>query len=173
MSRLHRSLETLAKAGTAIESALLVFLLLCMIGLSTAQIVLRNFFDIGFYWSDTVLRTLVLWIALAGAVAASRSDKHISINLVDNLLSGRTKDAVKLLVHSFSAAICGLVTWFSLQFALTTREYGDIAFGSIPAWLLQLVLPVGFGLICYRYALFCVADAVRLLTNRAGGEQSR
>jgi len=163
-----RTLDSLGKAGAALESALLVILLLCMIGLSTAQIVLRNFFDVGFYWSDTILRTLVLWIALAGAVAASRADKHISINLLDNFLSERLKYVAKLLAHTFSAGICGLVAWFSAEFVLTSREYGDIVLGNVPAWILQLVLPIGFGLICYRYMLFTINDLGSLLGGRGG-----
>lgn len=168
MARLQRTLDVLGKAGAAAETALLVILLLAMIGLSTAQIVLRNFFDLGFYWSDEVLRTLVLWIALIGAVAASRSDRHISISLVDTFVGPRMKCAIKSLTHAFAAVMCGLFTRFSLEFVLTTREYGDVALGGLPAWILQLVLPVGFGLICYRYTLFCIADLVTLLSGRAG-----
>ena len=171
MALAKRTLNSLGKAGSAIENALLVILLLCMIGLSTAQIVLRNFFDIGFYWSDSLLRTLVLWIALAGAVAASRADKHISINLLDHVLGQRLRHVTRLLVHAFSAGICGLVAWFSIEFVLTTREYGDVALGNVPAWILQLVLPLGFGLICYRYLLFCITDVVSLLGSR--GEEGR
>lgn len=163
MSGLKRTLDALGKAGTAVESALLVILLLGMIGLSTVQIVLRNFFDVGFFWSDEVLRMLVLWIALAGAVAASRSDRHIAINVLDTFLGPRMQQVVKLFVHLFSAAICALVAWYSLEFALTTREYGDIALGGLPSWILQMALPLGFGLICYRYALFFLGDMVALL----------
>ncbi len=170
MARLGRSLEALGKIGAAAETALLVILLLGLIGLSTAQIILRNFFDLGFYWSDEVLRTLVLWIALGGAVAASRADKHISISLVETFVGARLKTAVKTLTHAFSAVVCGLLTWFSLEFTLTTREYGDLVLGGIPAWILQLVLPLGFGLICYRYTLFSIADLVALIGGRVAGE---
>lgn len=166
MAHLKRSLEALGKAGTAFENVLLLVLLLGMIGLSVAQIVLRNFFDLGFYWSDELLRTLVLWIALAGAVAASRTDKHISINLLDTLLGPKSKRLVKMVVHAFGAVICALLAWFSFEFALTTREYGDLVLGNFPAWILQLVMPIGFGLICYRYTLFGLSDVATLI----GGE---
>lgn len=171
MKRLQRTLDALGKAGAAAESALLVILLLSMIGLATAQIVLRNFFDIGFYWSDQVLRTLVLWIALAGAVAASRTDKHISINLLDNLGRPLLSRLAKLVVHLFSAGICALVAWHSLQFALTSREYGDVAMAGIPAWMLQMVLPVGFGLIAYRYTLFFFVDILALFGRQPIGDE--
>ncbi len=170
MSRLHRILDALGRVGAAAETTLLVVLLLGMILLSTAQIVLRNFFDIGFFWSDEILRTLVLWIALAGAVAASRTDKHISISLIETFAGERVKRGVKFLTHVFSAAICGLLTWFSLEFALTSREYGDVVLGAVPAWLLQMVLPVGFGLICYRYLLLSVSDLFAVITGKLSGE---
>lgn len=172
MSKLKGTIDALGKTGAAIENALLVLLLISMIGLSSAQIILRNFFDLGFYWSDEVLRTLVMWIALAGAVAASRSDKHISINVLDAYLGPRLLRVSKFVVHGFSAAVCALIAWFSFEFALTTREYGDVAIGGIPAWILQLVLPLGFGLISYRYALFCIADVFGWSTDpaRVSGE---
>lgn len=166
MGRLQRVLAALGKFGEAAESGLLVVLLMSMVLLSAAQILLRNAFDVGFYWSDELLRMLVLWVALAGAVAASRTDKHISINLLDSLLNGRALLAAKCVVHAFSAAICGLVTRVSIAFLATSREYGDVLLGGVPAWMLQLVLPLGFGLICYRYVLFFINDLIAL----AGGK---
>lgn len=162
MARLSRTISWLAKAGIAAENGLLFILLLGMIGLSFAQIVLRNFFDIGFFWTDELLRLLVLWVAVVGAIAASRTDKHISINIVDHLLGQRGRFAVKLVVHTFSAAICAVVAWYSLDFVKTSHEYGDILLGGVPAWWLQAVLPLGFGLICYRYFIFIARDLLGL-----------
>ena len=170
MGTLDRILSGLGKAGIAAENTLLVILLLGMIGLSAAQIILRNFFDIGFFWTDELLRLLVLWIAVVGAVAASRTDRHISINLVENYLGERSLAVTRLIVHAFSAAICALVTWYSIDFVKTSHEYGDELLGGIPAWWLQFVLPLGFGLITYRYALFLVGDVLELLGIRRRSE---
>ncbi|HKJ16639.1 MAG TPA: TRAP transporter small permease subunit [Xanthomonadales bacterium] len=170
MARLSRTVTWLGKAGIAAENTLLVILLVGMVGLSVLQIVLRNFFDMGFFWTDELLRLMVLWVAVVGAVAASRTDRHISINLVDNYLGEKSLVVAKLFVHAFSAAICALVTWFSYDFVQTSHEYGDILLGGVPAWWLQIVLPVGFGLICYRYSLFVVADVLEILGNRKRGE---
>jgi TRAP-type C4-dicarboxylate transport system permease small subunit len=124
---------------------------------------MRNFFSIGVIWGDELLRMLVLWIAVAGAVAASRGDKHINIAILDRFLPGKVKPAVDVVIHSFTAVVCGIITWHSVQFVLTSKEFGDVLLGNVPAWLLQLILPLGFGLICYRYALFAVKDTVRWL----------
>lgn len=162
-------LSRLDRAGRAAEDAVLVAILTGMILLAAGQILLRNFFDIGFIWSDEALRLMVLWIAVAGAVAASRNDKHINIAVLDRFLSPAIKAVVKLFIHAFTAAVCGIVTWHSIKFVQTSHEFGDLLLGAIPAWLPQMILPVGFGLICYRYSLFVISGLFRLF--KGGGEQ--
>ena len=76
-------LERLERFGRVAEDALLVLILSSMILLAAGQIVLRNVLDIGFIWGDEALRLMVLWLAVAGAVAASRTDKHINIDVLD------------------------------------------------------------------------------------------
>lgn len=158
-------LARLDRAGRFGEDAVLVIILTAMILLAASQIVLRNFLNIGLIWGDELLRMLVLWIAVAGAVAASRSDKHINIAVLDRFLPEKLKRAVKLVIHLFTAAICGIVAWHSWQFVMTSREFGDILMGSVPAWIPQGIMPVGFALICYRYSLFVIRD-VLLLAGR-------
>jgi TRAP-type C4-dicarboxylate transport system permease small subunit len=161
-------LVRLEQAGRMAEDAVLVIILGGMILLATGQIVLRNFFDIGFIWTDEALRLLVLWIAVAGAVAASRSDKHINIAVLDRFLPGRLRSFKDVLIHGFTACISGIVAWHSLLFVQTSREFGDLLLGGIPAWLLQAVLPVGFALISWRYALFTLRSVRSLLRPEAG-----
>ena len=167
MSRTEGIFSRLDKWGRAGEDAVLVIILGGMILLAAAQIVMRNVFNFGFIWSDEALRMLVLWIALAGAVAASRSDKHINVAILDRFLPEKINRVVKLVIHLFTAGICGVVAWSSVQFVQTSREYGDLLLGNVPAWWLQLILPIGFGLIGYRYTLFVIDGLVRLVTGRA------
>ena len=163
MSGSGRWFFRLERAGRIAEDAVLVLLLGGMILLAAGQIVLRNFLNVGFIWSDEALRMLVLWVAVAGAVAASRNDKHINIPVFDRFLPGRLGTLKDLVIHAFTAAICGIVAWHGFLFVRSSHEFGDLLLGSVPAWLLQLVLPVGFGLLCWRYALFGARDLVRLL----------
>ena len=169
MSRAEITFSRLEKAGQVAEDAVLVIVLTTMILLAAAQIVMRNFFDFGFIWTDEMLRMLVLWIAVSGAVAASRTDKHINIAILDRFLPDKIKLLVKIAIHVFTAAVCGVVAWYSVQFVQMSHEFGDVLMGGIPAWLPQLIMPVGFGLICYRYSLFVIQEIVRLA--RAGRAQ--
>jgi len=162
LSRTEDTFSRLEKIGRAGEDAVLVIILGGMILLAAAQIIMRNVFNFGFIWSDEVLRMLVLWIALAGAVAASRGDRHINVAVLDRFLPDKVKTLSKIVINGFTAVICGIVTWHSVLFVQTSREFGDLLMGGVPAWLPQLILPVGFGLICYRYSLFVIQSLLRL-----------
>jgi TRAP-type C4-dicarboxylate transport system permease small subunit len=157
------------KAGRLLEDAVLVSILSSMILLAAGQILLRNVFDVGFIWTDELLRMLVLWIALAGAVAASRADKQINIAVLDRLLPDKLAAISKILVHAFAAAVCGMVTVVSVQFVRSSYTYGDVLLGQVPAWLLQLVLPLGFALITWRYSLFTVGGLLRMRSGKPSG----
>ena len=160
-------MKWLEKVGRTAEDAVLVIILTGMILLAAGQIVARNFFDFGFIWSDELLRMLVLWIAVAGAVAASRTDKHINIAILDRFLPPRLNDGVKIIIDLFTSGVCAVVTWYSINFVRMSYEYQDVLLGDVPAWLLQLVLPLGFGLISWRYALFSLKRLVGLFRGGA------
>lgn len=159
-------LQRLEKVGRTVEDAVLVIILSGMILLAAGQIVARNMFGFGFIWSDELLRMLVLWIAVAGAVAASRTDKHINIAILDRFLPPRFNHGVKIIIDLFTAGVCAVVTWYSINFVRTSYEYEDILLGGVPAWILQLVLPIGFGLISWRYSLFSLKRLVALFRGK-------
>ena len=139
------------------ENAVLMLLLVSMIGLAAGQIVLRNVFDSGIIWADELLRILVLWLGLAGAVVASREGRHIKIDVLSRFLSRGWSKAAEFVTHWFTAVVCGLVAWHAAVFVRGTLDFGDTVLGGAPAWIFQSILPLGFGLIAYRYAVYGLA----------------
>lgn len=145
----------------SLEDSLLVVMLTAMVVLAVAQIVWRNFFGAGISWADPLLRTLVLWVALSGAVIASRTDNHIHIDFFTRYMPKSWLAPVRRLVFLFSAAICALIAWHSARFVRMEYEYGNIAFAGIPAWVTELIIPVGFFLMALRYVLLFFSPTVK------------
>lgn len=127
-----------------------------MILLAGSQILFRNLFDTGFVWADPVLRVLVLWVGLLGALAASRTDKHISIDVFSRLLGARSLVVAKSLTALFTAAVAGLIAYHAWRFVAMEREAEIVGVAGMPTWLLQLIMPAGFGLIALRYLILFV-----------------
>lgn len=144
-------LQTLDRAGRWIENALMSLLLGGMILLAFGQIVLRNGFDSGISWADPVLRILVLWVGMLGAVAASRENRHITIDILNRLLSLRLRRWSEVIVAMFTAFICSLLAWYTFRFVQDEFQYSSFEVAGIPVWLWQSILPIGFGLIAWRY----------------------
>lgn len=156
MSWPGRPADVLGRAeriGRWLENALLVAVLATMILLAAAQVGLRVVFSAGVPFGDEALRLLVLWGAMAGAVAASREDVHLRIDLLSRFLPPRGRAAAAALVDLFAAGVAGALAWYSWRFVQDSRAYGDQLLGDLPAWPFQLVLPVAFVLIAYRYLI--------------------
>jgi TRAP-type C4-dicarboxylate transport system permease small subunit len=137
---------------------LLAFLLGAMILLAPLQILLRGIFDTGIAWTDPLLRVLVLWVGLLGALVASRDGRQIRIDVLSRVLSGRARAAAGALTSLFTASVCGLVSFHAARFVASEREYGVIAFSGVPAWALESIIPFAFGAIALRYAMTFVVD---------------
>lgn len=172
MNRFKSLLSALQKAGNGAEDLILALVLGGMVLLAFGQIVLRNFFDIGFFWSDELLRLMVLWLTVAGAVAASRGDRHLSIAVLDRFLPPRTLSAINTFLHLFTAGVCALIAWQSLRFVQSSHEFGDVMLGGVPAWILQAVMPLGFAIIAWRYTLQSISSAALAIRGEepAAGE---
>ncbi len=162
MSRISVIFSKLEKAGTFAEDALLLTILIGMILLAGTQIFLRNFFDYSLFWGDEMLRLMVLWLTVAGGLAASRMDKHISIEVLDRFLSAKAQLATKVIIDVFTACICGLFAWHSGRFVMSSYEFGDTLMKNTPAWTLQIILPIGFGLMAYRHLILAARRPFRL-----------
>jgi len=155
-----RWLQTAERWGRWVENALLFFLLSGLILLASTQILLRNVFSMGLPWSDGAVRLMVLWLALAGGIAASRDRKQIAIDVVTRLLPGRIKRVTAVIAHLFTATVTGLLAWHSVRFVYDSYSFGDTLLGDWTAWILQVILPIGFAAISYRYLLQALQELV-------------
>jgi TRAP-type C4-dicarboxylate transport system permease small subunit len=152
-----RIVELFLSALNRLEDGILALLLALMISLAVLQILLRNFFDAGIFWSDVLLRILVLWIGLVGAMVATRGDKHININLVARFLPEGVKGIADGIVKLFAAAVCAIAARYS--FYLIQLEYhdGGMAFGQVPIWVCEAIIPLAFTIIALRYFVMALA----------------
>ena len=150
-----------------VEDSILVGLLLLMITMAVLQIFLRNLFHTGIVWSDILVRILVLWVGLAGAMVASRQGNHINIDIMDRFLPERAKVVVNFVVELFTAFICAVVAYYSLQFVQMEFADGDMAFAKVPAWLCEAIIPFAFLVIAIRYVLLSIINLKRIVKFRS------
>lgn len=140
-----------------VESALLVALLGAMIGVAVYQVLARNLFGAGLTWGDPMVRVALLWVTMVGGMVASASDQHIRIDLVARFLKPVTARRLGRVTSAFAAAVCFGLAWFSVTLIVWDYRDGTTGFGPVPAWVCELVIPVGAAVMGLRYLLRAVA----------------
>lgn len=149
------------KIINAFEDGLLVVILSSMIIFAVYQIIARNLFGEGIVWIDPLLRTLVLWVGLSGAVVATRTDNHIRIDIFAKYFPAHMLKYIQRIAYLFTLSVCLLIAWHAARFVYSEYEYGTIAFSGIPAWLTALIIPISFSLIAIRYVLLLISPYER------------
>ena len=134
-----------------VEEWLLVSLLFAMIAVATSQVVLRNLFDMGLLWGDGAVRVLLLWVAMFGAMVASRNDEHIRIDLIGRMVPEAYQRVFGRICCLFTALVLAVFGVSSVQFV--HYEYLDQtkAFSDVPAWICELIMPIGAFTMTCRY----------------------
>jgi len=145
------------------EEVLVSLLLTAMILLACYQIGLRWFTSGGLPWIDPLLRYLVLWSGLLGAVLATARDNHIALDAIGYLLQRK----LKLWVHLLTDGFCVIVSIFlfraTLLFMQSEIEYGGAGLFGLDTWLWFLIFPIAFGMILLHFSIDAVTTVLTLV----------
>ena len=152
------------------ETILLVLVLSVMVLLAFLQVVLRNLFSEGILWGDTFLRHLVLWVGFLGASLATREKKHINIDLFTRFFKDKSKALILSITNLFAAVICWFLTSAAWTFVMDERSYNSILFNEIPAWYFQIIIPVGFLLMTFRFFIIFIENLIDIFSSKSGEE---
>ena len=163
--------DRLERWGTAAENAALVILLGALMLLAVGQIAMRVFFSFGFIWADELVKLLVLWIALVASIAASRSNRHLRIDVLSNFVAAKYARFPRLIVDVFAALMCGVLAWQSWRYVQLTIEFEDTVLVDLPAWIAFGILPLSFGLMCYRFFLTSCGELTRIFQPEADSDR--
>lgn len=138
------------------EEGLLLFIFIGMMGIAVAQIVLRNVFHTGIEWSDVFLRSAVLWIALIGAMIASRTGNHVQIDVVRRFMPEWLQRWGARITSAATMLVAALFSWHGVRFAYLEWQDQTMAIGVVPSWVVVSIIPFGFAMIAIRYLILTV-----------------
>ena len=154
---IKKSLSIINARLQRVEDTFLPLLFILTLLLAVTQIILRNFFNFGFSWAEPLLRMMVLWLGMFGALYATRMNRHINIDVINHYLQPSTKHLIQRAVHLFSAIVCLICCYFSIPFLLMEYKDGAIAFANVPAWLAEGIIPLALFIMGMRFLSFALA----------------
>jgi TRAP-type C4-dicarboxylate transport system permease small subunit len=154
-----------ARSGAAaIESLLGSLIEIGAGGLVVAEIAIlfggvvsRYVFDRPLVWSDELVSTLFLWLAMLGAVVAFRRDEHMRMTACIGMFSGSSRAMLDCLGTAAALAFLLLLVWPAYQFASDEAPITTSALQISDVWR-AAALPVGIALMIV-FAAFRLARA--------------
>ena len=155
----------LGRAGRIAENIMLMLVLGGMVAVAFMQIILREVFSTGVIWGNELVRILVLWLAMVGAVAAARDNRHIRIDLLSHLLPDKVVKGIRIVVDLFAAVVSGIVAWYVWNYLQLQAELEFTVLNDVPAFPARVIAVVGFVLLSYRFAVLVVIQTIELTTG--------
>ncbi len=157
-----KALSAISRALSWVESALVVLLLTVMICLAFLQVVLRNFFETSVLWADPFLRHLVLWVGFLGASLATREEKHINLDIVTRFTPPRITGLIRILTNLSAGIVASALAragWIFLMNEGSETALFSIGQVDFLTWWFQLIIPIGFGVMAFRFFIRTIEHA--------------
>jgi TRAP-type C4-dicarboxylate transport system, small permease component len=139
-------------------------LTICVI-LVNVNVIFRYFLNSPIKWTDEVVTSLFVWTVFMGSAYAHRRHAHLGVDIVVNLVKGRSRQVIEFIVAVLEICILLLLTYISTQYVLNLIfkrgimfqiKDGVFAWGKvkltytdtlrIPKWYTGIAVPLGFGL---------------------------
>ncbi len=150
------------RAMCVIEKYMLTAMFFTMLMLALVQIILRNFFEFGLVWSETLTRLLVFWTVMVGAMAGVSGHRHLRIDLVQRYAPKVLKGVTAAIVDLVSAGLCMLLSLQGARFLVLEYQDPSYSFANLPNWPFIAIMPIAFMIMGLRY----FADVAQRIVTR-------
>ena len=144
----------------AAENLLVALALAALMLLPLVEIVGRKVFHRGLDDAAAIQQHQVLIIGLLGGMFAARDRRLLSLSTLTTFLKGRWQSFARAFSSSFAAGITVFLCLAALQLVQSERGGGKVLAYGVPLWVVQLIMPFGFGVIALRL-LWHAADRWR------------
>ncbi|MBI79733.1 MAG: TRAP transporter small permease [Pseudomonadota bacterium] len=119
--------------------------------LTFVQVILRAF-GTGWVWSLEATTYAFAWLVLVGMAYGVRTNSHIAVDLVSNMLPPFPKKIMAMVAIFICLLYSALMFYGGFIFVDRLIDLGNNARDiPIPRWVLTSMLPIGFSLLTYRF----------------------
>jgi C4-dicarboxylate transporter, DctM subunit len=142
------------------ENLLVALALAVLMLLPLIEIAGRKLFHGGLSGGTALQQHLVLIIGLLGGMFAARDRRLLALSTLTNFLKGGWQTFARVFSSAFAAGVTVFLCLAALQLVQSEKEGAKILAYGIPLWTVQLIMPLGFGVIALRL-LWHAADTWR------------
>src|SRR6266436_3319893 len=132
------------------ENLLVALALAALMLLPLIEIVGRKLFHRGLESAAALQQHFVLIIGLLGGMFAARDRRLLALSTLTTFLKGRWQSFARGFSSAFAAGITVFLCLAAVQLVQSEKGGGALLAYGIPRWTVQLIMPLGFGVIALR-----------------------
>src|SRR3954463_846624 len=134
-----------------IENIAVAVTLSAMVLLPLAEILLRRTLHTGVEGASLIVQHLALIVGMLGGAIAAREGRMLALStLGDSFLRGTGQRIARATAGAVGGTVAAFLSVASLQFVQSERPFSKVLVYSVPVWIVELALPIGFALIAVR-----------------------
>ena len=114
-------------------------------------------------WIDTLLRQLVIMVGFLGAMIATQRRKHINIDAASKLLPTKVRGWIAMAMNVLATGMSIALAVAGWKLVAISRAFPKEIIPHFDEWHMQLMFPVGFGLLALHFAFRVIEDLDRNL----------
>jgi tripartite ATP-independent transporter DctM subunit len=137
-----------------IEEGICYLSLILLTLVPIVDVLMRIILKTGFPDASGLLIHLLLALGLLSGMITTKKEEHLSIALVQNFSSDKTKKTVSIVSHILCAFVVTILAWSAVSF-IRIGLMGRLIAGFIPDRIFALIIPIGYGVIALRFARLC------------------
>jgi C4-dicarboxylate transporter, DctM subunit len=130
-----------------LENAVISLALVAMIVLPLLEALLRKTLHVGISGSAAMVQHLTLVVGMVGGVIAARDQRLLALSTLGGLLKGKTGTLTRVLTAACAAGVSAALVAAGAEFVRAERGSGQMLVYGTPLWVVQSIIPAGFGLI--------------------------
>ena len=147
------SLKKIVKTLDRILDTICVLSLVSLAFIVSFQVAMRYIFSKPLSWTEELARFLLIWLIYIGCIAAMRDRKHITIDIIRNVVSKSTSRKVYIIQKIVSLIFLIMLVVYGIKMVLLNIGYTSTV-NEIRLDLLYLCIPISaFGMLLYLVTL--------------------
>ena len=130
--------------------------------LLTVAVVMRYAFESGLGFAPDLSELMFAILVMSGIAQAARRGVHVATQLCINMLRGRWRIALAVLIHAVTAAVYLVLAWYAVENAIIANDQ------TTP--VLHIPWSVGYGCLAAGLALVAVCSITAIVRHTLGHE---
>lgn len=150
--------------------------LMIMLVVTVADVIMSRVFNLPFPGATEVVTSAMPISVFAFLLAAQRRGRHIRIDMVTGLFSGRIGSLLGLIALLIGVFLFGLLTWLNIPLAVHSIRIGEHTGGNVavPLYPAKVMIPLATGMITVQFLLEIYREILKFLGRTpVGGHSSK